>query len=110
MRVQLPQTALRETSSSRKLLLVLWLCFLARGCFYSAMLPLWEGYDEPYHFSFIQYVAAHAALPRPETPVSREVQASLHLGPLSWEQRLHALAPPINTEDSYWQLPESARQ
>jgi 4-amino-4-deoxy-L-arabinose transferase-like glycosyltransferase len=74
------------------------------------MLPLWEGYDEPLHFSFVQYVAAHSTLPQATTPVSREVQASLHLVPLSWEQRLHAIAPPIYTEDSYWQLPQAARE
>ncbi len=100
----------QRSRSFRALLLLLWLCFIARGCFYSALLPLWEGYDEPYHFSFIQYVAAHRALPRPDTPVSREVQASLHLAPLSWEHRLHALEPPIYTEDAYWRLPESVRQ
>lgn len=94
-----------------KVLLILWLCFLARGLFYSAMLPLWEGYDEPFHFSFIQYVASHTGLPKPRnTPVSREVQASLHLVPLSWEQRLHAIEPPIYTEDSYWQLPRPIRE
>jgi 4-amino-4-deoxy-L-arabinose transferase-like glycosyltransferase len=92
------------------LLLFLWLCFVARGCFYSALLPPWEGYDEPFHFAFIQYMAAHRDLPRVTTPVSREVQASLHLLPLSWEQRLHVMAPPFYTEDSYWQLPEHSRQ
>jgi 4-amino-4-deoxy-L-arabinose transferase-like glycosyltransferase len=72
-------------------------------------LPIWEGYDEPFHFSFIQYVAARKSLPVPTTPVSREVQQSLHLLPLSWEQRLHAMAPPIYTADSYWELSEAGR-
>jgi 4-amino-4-deoxy-L-arabinose transferase-like glycosyltransferase len=93
-----------------KLLVLLWLCFIARGSFYSALLPIWEGYDEPSHFAFIQYVAAHKGLPVPVTPVSREVQESLQLVPLSWEQRLHALTPPIYTQDSYWQLPEASRR
>ncbi len=93
----------------KKLVVLLWLCFITRGCFYSALLPIWEGYDEPSHFSFIQYVAAHRSLPVPTTPVSREVEQSLHLLPLSWEQRLHALAPPIYTEDSYWQLTAAGR-
>jgi 4-amino-4-deoxy-L-arabinose transferase-like glycosyltransferase len=92
------------------LVAVVWLCFLARGCFYSALLPLWEGYDEPFHFAFVQYVVAHRSLPVGTDPVSREVQASLHVLPLSWEQRLHAMAPPIYTQDSYWQLPEVDRR
>ena len=86
------------------------MCFIIRGCFYAALLPMWEGYDEPFHFSFIQYVVVHKSLPLPTTPVSREVQASLHLLPLSWEQRLHQMDPPIYTEDSYWQLSESDRR
>ncbi|MGB8890374.1 MAG: glycosyltransferase family 39 protein [Candidatus Korobacteraceae bacterium] len=93
-----------------KAVVILWLCFLARGCFYSALLPIWEGYDEPFHFSFIQYLTVHKNLPLSTTPVSREVQASLHLLPLSWEQRLHVLTPPIYTEDSYWQLPAADRR
>ncbi|MGE5644977.1 MAG: hypothetical protein ACM336_04210 [Acidobacteriota bacterium] len=24
---------------------------------YSALLPLWEGFDEPFHFAYVQYVA-----------------------------------------------------
>ena len=96
----------RWNSRANKLLIVLWLCFVVRGCFYCALLPLWEGYDEPSHFAFIQYVIGHRALPVVTTPVSREVQASLNLLPLSWQQRLHVLPPPIYTEDSYWQLRE----
>jgi 4-amino-4-deoxy-L-arabinose transferase-like glycosyltransferase len=80
-----------------------------RGCFYCVLLPTWEGYDEPYHFAFVEYVTHHNALPIPSTPVSREVQESLHLLPLSWEQRLHVLAPPIYTHDSYWQLSDAER-
>ncbi len=93
-----------------KAVVILWLCFLARGCFYSALLPVWEGYDEPFHFSFIQYLTVHRNLPLPTTPVSREVQASLHSLPISWEQRLHVLKPPIYTQDSYWQLPVADRR
>ena len=91
------------------LLMLLWSCFIIRGAFYSAMLPMWEGYDEPYHFSFIQYLAANHKLPRSATPVSREVESSLHTVPLSWEQRLQTIRPPIFTEDSYWLLTEAQR-
>ncbi len=33
----------------------------------------------------------------------------MHLLPLSWEQSVQAIPPPILTEDSYWQLPETVR-
>src|SRR5262249_5835486 len=61
------------------------------------------------HFAFIQYVISHPGLPVASTPVSREVEASLHLVPLSWEQRLHVIAPPVYTEDSYWRLTPQQR-
>jgi 4-amino-4-deoxy-L-arabinose transferase-like glycosyltransferase len=95
--------------NTRRLLLVLWLCFVLRGIFYCVAFPVWEGFDEPSHFAFIQYVSSHRGLPVASTPVSREVEASLHLLPLSWEQRLHVIAPPIFTEDSYWRLPPQTR-
>lgn len=94
---------------SRLLILLTWLCFIARGLFYGALFPLWEGYDEPYLFAFLEHVIAYLKLPVRTDPVSREVQASLHLLPLSWEQRLHAITPPLYTEDTYWQLPGTNR-
>ena len=30
--------------------------------------------------------------------------------PLSWEERLHAMSPPIYTHDSYWQMSEASRR
>ena len=104
------QSARPAASRTSRLLWLLWLCFLVRGCVYSAILPMWEGYDEPFHFSFIQYVAAHWSLPQASTPVSREVQASLHVAPLSWEQRLHAMEGPVFTHDSFWQVPRAERE
>jgi 4-amino-4-deoxy-L-arabinose transferase-like glycosyltransferase len=100
----------RGVRHARKLLLLLWLCFLARALFYCAVFPLWEGYDEPSHFAFVQFEAWQPGLPVASTPVSREVAASLHLLPLSWEQRLHVIAPPTYTEDSYWNLPSEERE
>jgi 4-amino-4-deoxy-L-arabinose transferase-like glycosyltransferase len=99
----------RPNCNFAKALIFLWLFLLVRGFFYSVLLPPWEGYDEPYHFSFIQYVAAHHTLPTAATPVSREVEASLHLLPLSWEQRLHVMKPPIYTQEQYWQLSDGVR-
>ena len=53
-------------------MVVLWACFLVRLLFYSAMLPLWEGYDEWAHFAVVRqmvfggvthHVLHHATLP-----------------------------------------------
>ena len=32
-------------------LVFLWLAFVVRGIWYSALMPAWEGYDEPFHFA-----------------------------------------------------------
>src|ERR1700737_3723248 len=56
----------------RKFLVLIWCVFLARGVFYSALLPIWEGYAEPIHFAFVQYLETTHKLPLPTTPVSRE--------------------------------------
>lgn len=100
----------RNRLTTKRLLGLLWACFIARGLFYCALLPVWEGFDEPYHFSYLQYVVVHHAAPSRSDAVSREVEASFHLMPLSWEQRLHGLSPPIYTEEAYWALTEEKRQ
>jgi 4-amino-4-deoxy-L-arabinose transferase-like glycosyltransferase len=78
-----------------------WACFAVRLLFYSAMLPLWEGYDEWAHFAVIQRMAVHGELlVSRDAPVARDVEASLQLAPVPWE--LRTLAPPSLTEDAYW--------
>ena len=91
------------------LLVVLWCAFLARGLFYASILPIWEGYDEPYHFSYMQYVVATHALPTLSTPLSREVGASLHVLPLPWMLTLQAIPKPVYTHDDFWKVPPSGR-
>jgi hypothetical protein len=74
----------------RTLLALLWLAFLIRGFFYAAILPIWEGYDEPYHFAYIQCLIATHTTPTLTTPISRQVDASLHVLPLPWMLKAQA--------------------
>jgi 4-amino-4-deoxy-L-arabinose transferase-like glycosyltransferase len=91
-----------------RLLFVVWACFLARGAFYAAAFPLWEGYDEWAHFAVIQrMVERHEPLVGRHSPISREVDASLKIAPVPWEQRY--LPPPSVTGDAYWRLPADER-
>lgn len=91
-----------------KALLVVWVCFLLRGVFYSALLPLWEGYDEWAHFAYVQHVAYTGRLSVPDlTRPSRGVIESLRLVPLPWTQRHeHADSLP---HDDWWRLPPAER-
>jgi len=87
-----------------KALVVIWLCFLAKGSFFACFLPLWEGYDEFAHFGYVQSVALQGMGP---TEISREVEASLRLVPLPWSLRTEP--SPSVTHDAYWKLPEAER-
>jgi hypothetical protein len=90
-----------------RLLVVIWLCFLARGLFYCVALPLWEGFDEYSHFSYVQHVARGELLVRPETRATREVERSIELVPMPWTLRNEP--PPHETYESYYRLPSEER-
>ena len=88
----------------RKVIVAIWLCFLAKGSFFAVLLPMWEGFDEFAHFGYVQAVALEGRAPR---ELSREIEASLRLVPLPWS--LSAEPPPGVTHDAYWKLPEAER-
>src|SRR6266704_1217996 len=88
---------------------MLWACFVARGGFYSALLPLWEGYDEYSHFAYVQHLIAHWTLPIPNvTRLSQEVAASLDAAPLTW--MLRGRSPRGIPHDAFWKLPPQERE
>ena len=90
-------------------LAAIWGCFLARLVFYSAMAPLWEGFDEWAHFAVIRAMAVRGEiLAAKESPIPRDVEASLQLAPLPWDMRHYPR--PYATEDVYWSLPAETRQ
>jgi len=84
-------------------LLVIWAAFLIRGCFYAALLPLWEGYDEYSHFAYVEqlFISKRPLVDRNQ-PVPPDVAASLQLTPLPWE--LRSFPPPAVTVDAFWKL------
>jgi hypothetical protein len=87
--------------------LFVWICFLVRGVFYCAALPLWEGFDEYSHFARVQHVAAGRWLAAPGDTASREVERSIELAPMPWATRSDALRREIH--ESYWKLPAEER-
>jgi hypothetical protein len=93
----------------RRWVLAVWACFVARLLFYSAMLPLWEGYDEWAHFAVVRQMAVGGRLlGSRDAPIPRDVEASLQLAPVPWE--LRALAAPAVTHDEYWGLSREERE
>ena len=100
--------AIIATVRQRQWIVVLWACFLARLLFYSAMLPLWEGYDEWSHFAVVRQMVfgGHVLVSR-EAAIPRDVEASLQLAPVPWE--LRSFPAPALTQDEYWKLPAEER-
>lgn len=96
-------------SSHSVAIVFIWACFIARGFFYCAALPLWEGFDEYAHFAYVQKIAmGHGWFVRPETRASLEVESSISLVPMPWVLRLD---PPVHeTYESYWRLPVEERR
>ena len=91
-------------------LVFLWLAFVVRGIWYSALMPAWEGYDEPFHFAALQNIASGRGMPQADTLVSLEVENSLHLLPVPWELQFQSIPRPLTTHDDFWKLPPAERK
>ena len=81
---------------------------LANAALYSAILPLWEGFDEPFHFGYVQYLANRQGFPDPRTTVlSREVGSSILIAPASGAVK-HNL-PQVTTYSDFFSWPRLQR-
>ncbi|PYQ28095.1 MAG: hypothetical protein DMF56_16770 [Acidobacteria bacterium] len=47
----------------RRYVLALWVAFIARGAIHAVLAPMWDGYDEPFHLAYVQFVADHGRPP-----------------------------------------------
>jgi hypothetical protein len=81
---------------------------VAQAILYSSLLPLWEGFDEPWHYGYVQYLSTARRLPvLAETRLSQEVWDSMLLAPVS--HVLHVPWPELQTFDIYFHLSPEAR-
>jgi hypothetical protein len=95
----------RGVKVTRTLLLV----FAAvQAVLYSSLLPLWEGFDEPWHYGYVQHFAIAHALPvLGRTKLSKEIWHSMLTCPVS--HVVHSAWPELQTFDAYFALPPEAR-
>ena len=71
---------------------------------YSLLLPLWEGFDEPFHFAYVQQLANGQGLPDARTArLSREVWQSILLAPAS--DPVKSNLPEVVTYAEYFSWP-----
>jgi hypothetical protein len=81
---------------------------IANALLYSALLPLWEGFDEPFHYGYVEHIVANHTLPElGKSNLSREIWNSLRLVPGS--EVVKGNLPWITTYSDYFRLPESER-
>lgn len=82
---------------------------LTNAVLYSMLLPLWEGFDEPFHFGYVQNLASGRGFPDPRTSrLSQEVGASLLLAPASLSVKRNL--PEVTSYTEFFSWPESKRQ
>ena len=69
---------------SLSLRLVLLLALL-NAALYCCLLPLWEGFDEPFHYAYVESLSANRQIPvLKQTTISQEIRTSLDIVPVSF--------------------------
>src|SRR5437867_9566266 len=85
-------------------LVVAWLAFLAAGTFFALMNPLGEGFDEPFHLAYLQYLVQTGNVPLGHSMhVSEQIDFFLHNQPVSWGLRTNF--PALLAHEDYWAQP-----
>lgn len=81
---------------------------LANAVLYASLLPLWEGFDEPFHFGYVETLAVERKLPvLGHAGLTKEIEESIRLAPASHVVRQNI--PYVITFAEYHSLPEEAR-
>ncbi|HEY6392705.1 MAG TPA: hypothetical protein VIX89_15605 [Bryobacteraceae bacterium] len=82
---------------------------LLSAAFYCSLLPLWEGFDEFYHYGYVQHISTTWSIPVIwRTPISRELWDSLDFAPVSHFLQPYFQRPSTKFED-YFRLPAEQR-
>jgi hypothetical protein len=87
-------------------------CILAYGVLnsvlYSGLLPLWDGFDEPFHYSYVRTLAETHRPPTVRSTMPPDVWRSLPLAPASHIVKRNITS--VVTFDEYFRLAPQARQ
>src|ERR1700736_1187100 len=75
---------------------------LVSATFYCALLPLWEGFDELYHYGYVQYLSKTATFPQVgRATLSRELWTSLDFTPVSHFIQPYLQHPSTSFQDNF---------
>jgi hypothetical protein len=82
---------------------------LLNACLDSGLLPLWEGFDEPFHYAYVESLWQTHQLPvLGRTLIPNDVSKSFQLAPVSYI--LHGWIPQATTYDAWFQLPRAEKE
>lgn len=82
---------------------------IVNAVLYSTLLPLWEGFDEPFHFGYVQAIANGTGFPDPRhSHLSEEVARSIVLAPASLSVKRNL--PDVTAYPEFFSLPDGDRQ
>jgi len=87
-----------------------WALCISQGLVHIVATPLWDGWDEAFHYSYIQILVEDQRLPVVgQSIVSREITRSFELAPLSYAGNLN-VGNKYTTFEQYWQLSVEERK
>src|SRR5712692_6600090 len=67
---------------------------IVNAVLYSSLLPLWEGFDETFHYGYVQYVSTHGTFPvLGQAVISEEIWQALQNQPVSHYIQASTKAP-----------------
>src|SRR5580700_461638 len=82
---------------------------ILNACLYSGLLPLWEGFDEPFHYAYVESLWQTHRLPvLGRTLIPNDVSESFALAPISYI--VHRWIPQATTFDAWFQLPQLEKE
>ncbi len=82
---------------------------LLNAILYTGLMPLWEGFDEPFHYGYIQRLWNTRSLPvQRQATLSEEVWQSIALAPASPVVRYNL--PMVTTYDDFFRLLPAERR
>ena len=82
---------------------------LLHGLLYCSLLPLWEGFDEPYHYGYVEHLGSEREVPVADhTVLTEEIYRSMHLAPASYLNVRNV--PDLIPFDAYFRMDAAARR
>ncbi len=101
-----PAKSQRKIGQQTRWLVILATYGVLNALLYASLLPLWEGFDEPFHYAYVERLATHGDFPViGKTPLNAEIWESLHLAPASDSVKRNL--PFVTSFSEYFALPSA---